>query len=109
MKHAATFFNDEDAQFELAKLYLTGEGIAPDPAQALHYLSVLTTERKHPGAQAFLADLYWRGGPVRRDPLTALALIAVAVENAPEFGTGLDRRHLPEHLLQRVGGRPSPG
>jgi tetratricopeptide (TPR) repeat protein len=84
LKHAATFFNDEDAQFELAKLYLSGEGIAPDAAQALHYLSVLTTERKHPGAQAFLADLYWRGGPVKRDPLTALALIAVAVENAPE-------------------------
>jgi hypothetical protein len=84
LKHAAMFFNDEDAQFELAKLFLSGDGVQPDPAQALHFLSVLTTERKHPGAQAFLADLYWRGGPVKRDPTRALALIAVAVENAPE-------------------------
>jgi tetratricopeptide (TPR) repeat protein len=83
LRHAATFFNDEDAQFELAKLYLEGEGVEKDAVRALHYLSVLTTERKHAGAQAFLADLYWRGGPVKRDPLTALALISVAVENAP--------------------------
>jgi hypothetical protein len=83
LRHAATFFNDEDAQFELAKLYLEGAGVERDPVRALHYLSVLTTERKHAGAQAFLAELYWRGQLVKRDPLRALALISVAVENAP--------------------------
>ncbi|HXF55934.1 MAG TPA: hypothetical protein VNK52_17600, partial [Hyphomicrobiaceae bacterium] len=62
LRHAATFFNDEDAQFELAKLYLEGQGVEKDPDRALHYLAVLTRERKHAGAQAFLADLYWRGG-----------------------------------------------
>jgi TPR repeat protein len=83
LRHAATFFNDEDAQFELAKLYLNGDGVEKDGRKALHYLSVLTTERRHAGAQALLADLYWRGGLVQRDPLKALALISVAVENAP--------------------------
>jgi hypothetical protein len=83
LRHAATFFNDEDAQFELARLYLNGEGVERDASRALHYLSVLTTEQRHAGAQAFLADLYWRGGPVARDPLKAFALISVAVENAP--------------------------
>ena len=47
------------------------------------YLSVLT-EKGYPSAQAFLAELYWRGRHVKKDEMRALALITVAVENAPE-------------------------
>jgi hypothetical protein len=82
LHHAATFFNDPDAQFELAKIYLRGEGVPEDAKRATHWLSVLT-QRGHAGAQAFLADLYWRGQYVAQDQLRALALIAVAVEHAP--------------------------
>ena len=49
----------------------------------MHYLSVLT-EESHPGAQAYLADLLWRGRHVKKDERRALALITMAVENAPE-------------------------
>ena len=49
----------------------------------MHYLSVLT-EEGYPGAQAFLADLLWRGRYVKKDERRALALIRMAVENAPE-------------------------
>jgi hypothetical protein len=49
----------------------------------MHYLSVLTNEG-HPAAQAFLADLLWRGRHVKKDERRALALITMAVENAPE-------------------------
>lgn len=84
LRHAAQFFNHEDAQFELAKLYLKGEGVPQDPRTGLHWLSVLT-QRGHAGAQAFLADIYWRGRyGVARDQLRAFALITVAVENAPD-------------------------
>lgn len=84
LKTAAQFFNDEDAQFDLAKLYLQGDGVAPDPRAGLHFLSVLS-QRGHPGAQALLADLYWRGRHgLKRDPLRAFALVTVAVENAPD-------------------------
>jgi uncharacterized protein len=82
LHHAALFFGDEDAQFELVKLKLKGEGIPADIASAKHWLSVLT-QRGHAGAQAFLADLYWRGKFMDRDPVRAYALISVAVENAP--------------------------
>lgn len=82
LHHAATFFNDKDAQFELAKLYLKGEGVPLNTRQALHWLSVLT-EQGHASAQAFLADLYWRGEYVEKSPLRAFALVTVAVENAP--------------------------
>ena len=82
LHHAATFFGDKDAQFELAKIYLNGTGTPDDAKRGMHYLSVLT-EEGHPGAQAFLADLFWRGVHVKKDERRALALITMAVENAP--------------------------
>jgi exopolysaccharide production negative regulator len=83
LQHAATFFDDKDAQFELAKIFLAGGSSAEDVKRGRHYLSVLT-EEGHAGAQAVLADLYWRGRFVKRDEQRALALIRMAVENAPE-------------------------
>lgn len=82
LHHAALFFGDEDAQFELVKLKLTGEGIPENIASAKHWLAVLT-QRGHAGAQAFLADLYWRGKFMEQDKVRAFALISVAVEHAP--------------------------
>jgi TPR repeat protein len=84
LREAAQFFRDEDAQFELAKLYLRGEGITSDVPYAKHWLSVLS-QKGHPGAQAFLADLLWRGKYMKADPVRALALISVAVANAPPY------------------------
>jgi hypothetical protein len=82
LEEAATFFRDLDAQFELAKLYLKGDGVPEDRKRALHWLSTLTQEG-HVGAQAFLADLLWTGKIVPRDEKRALALITLATENAP--------------------------
>ncbi len=79
--HAATIFNDEDAQFELSKMQLSGQGVAVDIARGRHWLSVLSQEG-HAGAQAFLADLYWRGKFTPKDQVRALTLISVAVKNA---------------------------
>lgn len=82
LHHAALFFNDEDAQFELAKLQLKGEGVPSDTARGKHWLAILS-QKGHAGAQAFLADLYARGMYVPKDPIRALALISVALKNAP--------------------------
>lgn len=82
LQNASATFQDEDAQFELAKLQLKGEGLDADVPNAKHWLSILT-QAGHAGAQAFLADLLWRGKYMQADPPRALALIAVAVENAP--------------------------
>ena len=84
LRHAAQFFNDEEAQYDLAKIYLQGDGVPPDTRAGLHYLSVLT-QRGHAGAQAMLAEIYWRGRyGIKRDERRALALVTVAVENAPD-------------------------
>lgn len=82
LNHAATFFGDRDAQFELAKSYLGADGSGDDVKRGLHYLSVLT-EESHPSAQALLADLLWRGRHLEKDAPRALALITMAAENAP--------------------------
>jgi TPR repeat protein len=84
LREAAQFFRDEDAQFELAKLYLRGEGTDSDRNYAKHWLSVLS-QRGHSGAQAFLADLLWRGKYMAADPVRAFALITVAVANASPY------------------------
>ena len=82
LQHAASVLGDEDAQFELAKLQLKGEGITADIPQAKHWLATLS-QKGHAGAQAFLADLYWRGKYMEADQVRALALITIAVANAP--------------------------
>jgi hypothetical protein len=82
LHHASVIFNDEDAQFELAKLELNGDGKDSDIARAKHWLSVLS-QKGHASAQAFLADLLSRGKYMEPDPVRALALITVAVKNAP--------------------------
>ena len=82
LHHAAIFFGDKDAQFELAKLYLSAEGGNDDVRRGMHYLSTLS-EQSYPAAQALLAELYWTGRHVKTDERRALALITMAVENAP--------------------------
>jgi hypothetical protein len=102
-REAATFFRDADAQFELAKMHLKGDGVMPDRQVAFHWLSTLTQEG-HAGAQAFLADLLWRGKDLPKDEKRALALITVAVANAPET----DRIWI-EDIYQNIFCGTSPG
>ena len=78
LRHAATFFNEPDAQFELAKILIGSEADRPT---GLHYLQKLAKEG-HAGAQAVLADLLSRGRHMKQDQTQALGLIKVAVENA---------------------------
>jgi hypothetical protein len=80
--HAATFFGDKEAQVELAKVYVSGEASRDDVRRGMHYLATLS-EESNPAAQALLAELFWRGRHLKRDEQRALALITMAVENAP--------------------------
>lgn len=80
---SATVFNEPDAQFELAKMYLTGTGVPVDVPLGLHYIQKLVQDG-HAGAQAYLAELHWSGAvpQVGKDHARALAYIKLAVENA---------------------------
>lgn len=78
LRHAATFFNEPDAQFELAKLLLRDSS---QRATGLHFLQKLVREN-HAGAQATFAEMLARGRYVKQDQAQALGLIRLAVENA---------------------------
>ncbi len=81
IEHAAKFFGNRDAQFAYAKMLLSGEGGRRDASLALHFLSTLVQDG-HAGAQAFLAEQYWRGNHVAKDETRALALAELAVKGA---------------------------
>ena len=82
LQQAATFFREPDAQFELAKLYMKGVGVPEDLKKGLNWLAVLIQDG-HTGAQAYFAELLWRGEVVQKDEQRALALSTIAVEYAP--------------------------
>ena len=82
LRQSALQFGDLDAQFELAKLYLGDDNKERDRKLARHFLSVLT-QKGHAGAQAYLADLLWRGKYVKKNRSKAMALITMAMANAP--------------------------
>lgn len=79
LRHAATMFNEMDAQFELSKIQIGGEEL--ERRTGLHFLQKLARE-SHPGAQAVFADLLYRGKYVKQDKAQAFAMIQMAVENA---------------------------
>ncbi len=78
LRHAATFFNEPDAQFELAKSFIADE---QQRQTGMHYLQKLAQE-SHSGAQAVLADLLARGKYIKQDQTRAFGLIKIAVEHA---------------------------
>jgi TPR repeat protein len=61
---------DARAQFNLGRMYLTGEGGPQDYAQALKW-SGLAADQGIPGAQSDLGRIYDQGLGVRRDPQLA--------------------------------------
>ncbi len=80
--HAASYFGDATAQYELARMYLTGEGVLKDTSLAVNWLAN-ASKKQHALSQALLGDILWRGidGTPRR-PLKGLALLELARENA---------------------------
>jgi TPR repeat protein len=82
LHHAAVFFGDRDAQYELARAYLDDDRRGDDVRRGLHYLAALT-EASHAPAQALLGELFWHGRYVKKDQRRALALITMATEGAP--------------------------
>lgn len=83
-RQAATFFNEPDAQFEMAKLHLAGVYVPKDVPLGLHYIQNLVQANNAP-AQAFMAEQHWRGSyapQIAKDRSRALAMSKLAVENA---------------------------
>jgi hypothetical protein len=75
--HAASYFGDPEAQYQLAALYLEGHGIARDPKRAVPWL-VLAANKGHYKAQALLGRILFKGEHGIRQPASGLMWLTIA-------------------------------
>jgi uncharacterized protein len=88
-RHAASYFGDADAQYALARLYLTGNGVDKNVGLAANWLA-MAAKKQHAPAQAALGELLWRGDTIHARPAQGLALIMLAHNNAKGAGQDQD-------------------
>lgn len=81
LHHAASYFGDPAAQFELAKLLIDGDGLTKNTRVGAQWL-LRATQKGYAPAQALLGDMLWRGNGVKRFPGEGLGLLAIARRNA---------------------------
>ena len=77
--HAASYFGDPEAQFQLASLYLNGNGVARDPKRAVPWL-VLASNKGHYKAQANLGRIMFYGEHGMRQRAAGLMWLTVACD-----------------------------
>jgi uncharacterized protein len=81
LHHAASYFGDPAAQYELGKLLRDGVGVTKNPRAAAQWLWSAARKDYAP-AQAMLGEMLWRGNGVTRVPGDGLGLLAIARRNA---------------------------
>ena len=84
-RHAASYFGDAEAQYRLARLYMSGNGVEKDVGLAVNWLAT-AAKKQHVAAQATLGEILWRGEEVQHRQARGLALIILAHKNAMASG-----------------------
>jgi TPR repeat protein len=79
--YAASYFSDPNAQYNLARLYLDGHGVAKDTRQAARWFN-LAAEKGHYPSQALLGHLLLVGEGVPRQRARGLMWLTLARESA---------------------------
>jgi hypothetical protein len=79
--YAASYFGDSNAQYNLARLYLDGNGVPQDARQAARWLN-LAAERGHYQAQALLGHLLASGQGIPPERALGLMWLTMAREAA---------------------------
>lgn len=75
--HAASYFGDPEAQYELAVLYAEGIGVIRDPKRAVPWL-VLAANKGHYKSQALLGRILFKGEHGARQPASGLMWLTIA-------------------------------
>lgn len=88
---AGVMLDDPESLYELAKMYLTGQGIGQNPRLAVHYFFSAARKRFAP-AQAMLGSLMYEGKVLKRQNINGLALMMLALDGAkPDEKPWIDR------------------
>jgi uncharacterized protein len=78
MMHAATYFGDAEAQYQVGLLYLREDGLGLNPLQSARWLS-LAARKGHVAAQATLGDMLFNGTDgLQRQPIEGLMWLEIA-------------------------------
>jgi TPR repeat protein len=77
--HAASYFGDPEAQYQLAALYLEGHGVGRDPKRAVPWL-VLAANKGHYKSQAVLGRILFKGEHGTRQRASGLMWLTVACD-----------------------------
>jgi len=77
--HAASYFGDPEAQYQLAMMYVDGHGIGRDPKRAVPWL-VLAANKGHYKSQALLGRILFTGEHGMRQPATGLMWLTIACD-----------------------------
>jgi hypothetical protein len=75
--YAASYFRDSDAQYNLARMLIEGNGGPKDPRQAMRWLN-LAAEKGHMPAQALLGHLLFTGEGGARQRALGLMWLTIA-------------------------------
>ncbi len=86
--HAASYFGDADAQYQVGQMYLDDARLGESPLQSARWLN-LAARKGHAGAQARLGDMLFNGEGIDADPVEGLMWLTVASRravNTPDAG-----------------------
>jgi TPR repeat protein len=79
LTHAASYFGDPEAQYQLARLILDGKSAGQDPKRAVPWL-ILAANKRHYEAQALLGRMLFQGELGRRQPASGLMWLIIAFD-----------------------------
>ncbi len=89
VRHAATYFGDPDAQYQLARMYLEGQGTERNPDRAIRWFAMAAKDN-HVPAQSALGNLLWNGSEgIRQRPDQGLMWLEIARQNTPSDSSNL--------------------
>lgn len=95
---AGAIYEDRVGLFELAKLYLKGDGVRQNPRIAVSYLHTAARKRYAP-ALAMLGTMKWEGKMMKRQGTAGLALLMLAREGAASEDRGWIERAFEDAKL----------
>lgn len=88
-RHAASYFGDPEAQFQVGRMHLEGIGTPKDTVQASRWLR-LAADRGQRNAQALLGSILFKGTDVARQAAMGLFWLTVAKDAVTQGGSGPD-------------------
>jgi uncharacterized protein len=94
-RHAASYFGDPDAQYQVGRMYLEGAGTRKDAVQASRWLR-LAADGGQRNAQALLGSMLFRGKDVSRQAAMGLFWLTVAKDAVAKEGGGPDDKWITD-------------